>query len=283
MRLYVPSLGRTRPDEIARGPLPRLPASYHDRTHMVVPHGEGTAYLQALVRDGLAWVRVEETPEGMRGIGPTRHWIGEHAEAHGADKFVMFDDDIDFLIRKDETDWRLVAQTVEDTEWMLREMDWWLDQYASVGISSREGNNRCGVGGPRDDNMVLVSTRVMRLFGCRTRDWLAMEHGRVTVMEDFDLQLQLLRAGLGNCSLNYFANGQKMTNMPGGCSTYRSHEVQDASARRLQELHPAFVRLRQKENKTDREGLGTRTEVTISWKKAAEEGARRLREIQGHG
>ena len=65
-----------------------------------------------------------------------------------------------------------------------------------------------------------------------------------------------------------------MTNEDGGCSEYRTHEFHEHSARRLAELHPGLVTLRQKSNKTDREGFGTRTEVTIQWKRAWQEGQR---------
>jgi hypothetical protein len=221
---------------------------------------------------GMGWptFSVIETPPHVRGIGPTRHWIGLDALSRGEAKFVMMDDDIDFLVRRSPEDWRLTAQNQGDAWHMFEEIEHWLDRYASVGISSREGNNRAGVGGPRDENMVAVATRVMRMFGCRTLEWLQMEHGRVEVMEDFDLQLQLLRAGHGNCCLFYYANGQRMTSMAGGCSTYRTHDLHEASARRLQELHgERLVRLRDKVNKTDREGFGTRKEVTIYWKRAA--------------
>lgn len=270
MELYIPSHSRATEANVRMGPLLRLPRSWWPRTHYVVPHGQMEAYDAVLRGMGLPTFSVLETPEGMRGIGPTRHWIGQNAREREADKFVMMDDDIDFLVRRSPEHWQLQAQTPPQTEEMLGEIDHWLDHHASVGISSREGNNRCGIGGPRDPNMVAVATRVMRMFGCRTADWLEMEHGRVEVMEDFDLQLQLLRAGRGNCSLFYYANGQKMTNMPGGCSTYRTHEVQDTAARRLQQLHgEQLVRLRQKQNKTDAAGLGTRTEVTIYWKRAA--------------
>lgn len=270
MLLYIPSHARATSDNVRMGPLLRIPFDMRGRVAYVVPHGQGDDYRGVL--DGMEHegVRVLETPEGMRGIGPTRHWIGIHAQSEGADKFVMMDDDIDFLVRKAPDDWRLTAQRDEDARQMFAEIDHHLDNYASVGISSREGNNRPGIGGPRDTNMIAVATRVMRMFGCRTKEWLAMEHGRVEVMEDFDLQLQLLRAGLGNCCLFYYANGQKMTSMAGGCSTYRTHELHEASARRLQELHgERLVRLRDKVNKTDREGFGSRKEVTIYWKKAA--------------
>lgn len=270
MHLYVPSLGRTQPHEIERGPLVRIPEQFRGVTHLVVPYGEGFTYRTAMERHGLSWVWVLETPPGMQGIGPTRHWIGQHAHRNDALKFLMMDDDIDFLVRRSPADWQLVAQDRNSTLNMLWAIDHYLDRFASVGISSREGNNRVGIGGPHDENMISVSTRVMRMFGCRTADWLEMEHGRVEVMEDFDLQLQLLRAGRGNCCLYYWANGQKMTNSPGGCSTYRTHEVQDRAARELQRLHGSdIVKLREKRNKTDAEGLGTRTEVTIGWKRAA--------------
>lgn len=272
--LYIPSHARATPDNVRMGPALRLPDELRARAYYVVPHGQGYEYRDLLARmvatGGLGDnMNVVETPEGLRGIGPTRHWIGQHAQEQGHDKFVMMDDDIDFLVRKSPEDWRLTAQTEKDARYMFQAIERYLDRYASVGISSREGNNRAGVGGPDAPNMVSVATRVMRMFGCRTADWLEMEHGRVEVMEDFDLQLQLLRAGRGNCCLFYYANGQKMTSMAGGCSTYRTHALHEASAARLAELHPGLVRLRDKVNKTDREGFGTRKEVTISWKKAA--------------
>jgi hypothetical protein len=271
MLLYIPSHARATPENVRMGPALRIPVELHRKTRYVVPHGQKAEYDRVLdeTLGQLREIEVIETPEGLRGIGPTRHWIGQDAQRRLADKFVMMDDDIDFLVRKSPEDWRLTGQTEEDSRQMFAEIEHFLDIYASVGISSREGNNRAGIGRARDSNMVAVATRVMRMFGCRTKDWLEMEHNRVDVMEDFDLQLQLLRAGRGNCCLFYYANGQKMTSMAGGCSTYRSHEVQDRSARKLAELHPGFVKLRQKENKTDREGFGTRTEVTIYWKKAA--------------
>lgn len=272
MLLYIPSHARATPENVRMGPALRIPGALHAKTRYVVPYGQKEDYDAVLDQTlgKLREIEVIETPEHIRGIGPTRYWIGLDAKTRLADKFVMMDDDIDFLVRKSPEDWRLTGQTEDDSRQMFADMEYWLDRYASVGISSREGNNRSGIGGPRDDNMVSVATRVMRMFGCRTKDWLEMEHGRVEVMEDFDLQLQLLRAGRGNCCLFYYANGQKMTSMAGGCSTYRSHEVHEASARKLQELHgERLVRLRDKVNKTDREGFGSRKEVTIYWKKAA--------------
>lgn len=274
MHLYVPSHARATAANIRQGPLLRIPREYRERTWLVVPYGQEETYRDVLMDMEVTWVNLVETPEHIVGIGPTRHWIGKHAEGNGVAKFCMMDDDIDFLVRQSPESWRLRAQTEDDTAAMFADMAVLLNEVASVGISSREGNNRPGEGGVWDANMIARSTRVMRMFGCRTREWLEMEHGRCEVMEDFDLQLQLLRAGHGNACFFYYANGQKMTSAPGGCSTYRTHELHEASAHRLAELHPGLVRLRDKANKTDAGGFGTRKEVTISWKKAAEQGER---------
>lgn len=152
---------------------------------------------------------------------------------------------------------------------MLRTIEGLLDEYAHVGVSAREGNNRAGEG---DAPLLQENTRTYRVLAYQTDMFLSVEHGRVRVMEDFDVNLQLLRQGHKNACLFYWAQGQKMTNAPGGCSTWRTHEVHEESARRLAELHPGLVSLREKHNKTDADGFGTRTEVTIQWKRAYNHG-----------
>jgi hypothetical protein len=156
---------------------------------------------------------------------------------------------------------------------MLLWMQSALNEHAHVSVSAREGNNRAGVG---EAPLVSLNTRTLRVLAYRTEEFLRAEHGRVPVMEDFDVNLQLLRAGHSNACASFWAQGQRMTNEAGGCSTYRTHELHEGAARRLAELHPGLVRLRQKQNKTDREGFGTRTEVTISWKAAYADGRRVL-------
>jgi hypothetical protein len=97
-----------------------------------------------------------------------------------------------------------------------------------------------------------------------------MEHGRVEIMEDFDLNLQMLRAGYSSAVLYKYANGQGETNAPGGCSTFRTLELHNRNVAKLAELHPGFVKL--KTNRKTKSGgeLSNRHEATIYWKKAYE-------------
>ena len=89
-------------------------------------------------------------------------------------------------------------------------------------------------------------------------------------MEDFDTTLQLLRKGHRNAVIHYYAQGHTDSQAPGGCSIYRTAETHDTVCRQLQQLHPEFVSLRTKTNRSDQNGFGTRTEVTIQWKRAYE-------------
>lgn len=271
MGIYVPSCDRysTLESGVLRTASPELRGSII----YVVPEGQGEKYREALRSlqkkyAGVDYSGVVECPE--KGIAKTRLWIGHHARNLCIDKFLMLDDDIQFFQRKstDPNVANLLPILPAQVNVMVSTVEAALDKYAHVGISAREGNNHL-------NGSVLIeatfraaqeNTRTLRALAYRTADFLSCEHGRVEVMEDFDVNLQLLEKGLPNLNLATWAQDQKMTNAPGGCSSYRSQEVQTRSAERLAELHPGSVKLRQKENKTGGE-FGSRTEVTIYWQK----------------
>lgn len=261
MKIYIPSSNRAD-DRLMKGPL------RHDRSaEMVVPVDQAARYRRALSARGMEEVAVLECP--AVGIASTRHWIGQLAERRGENRFCMMDDDLSFNVRRSAEMWGLqVADRAEYGKmvaWIQDSLDW--PGVAHSSVSVRQGNDRAGAGGPK--TLWVKNTRTLRVLAYRTEHFLRAEHGRVAVMEDFDVNLQLLRAGHDNVVTHWWAQDQRMTGEKGGCSDYRTHEVHEVSARRLAELHPGLVRLRQKENKTGGE-FGHRTEVTISWKKAAE-------------
>jgi hypothetical protein len=103
-----------------------------------------------------------------------------------------------------------------------------------------------------------------------------IELGRVPVMEDFDLTLQLLRAGFPNRVSYEFCWNQRGSGSEGGCSTYRTGEMQAAAARRLAELHPDFVKVVTKSSKSNwKQGdMQERVDVIVQWRKAFEAGRR---------
>jgi hypothetical protein len=185
----------------------------------------------------------------------------------------LLDDDLQFYRRKSVDDWHLAQEPRMDiADEMLKHLERTLeDGYVHCGVSPREGNNRI-------EKLALTATRMMRVlcydFGEMRK--LGVKFDRLPVMSDFDMTLQLLRLGRPNHVSFYFAQGQYGgSNTKGGCSAYRTPEMLASAATALASLHPGFVRLVEKESKnwehkTSGAFGGTRTDVTISWKKAYE-------------
>jgi hypothetical protein len=176
----------------------------------------------------------------------------------------MFDDDLHFYVRKAKDDWHLRYCEQSDVENMLMDvMDELSEECPVVGISAREGNNNVR------DTLWTQNTRIMRAtaFHVPTVVKTAQYRSEVNGIEDFDLLLQMLRAGYDNKCSYFYAQGHKSANEPGGCSNWRTNETHAVAAQRLAELHPGFVKLRVQNNKTGGE-FGKRVECTIYWKKA---------------
>lgn len=267
--IYIPSCNRWA--ELPSGTIRDLPFDWP--ITYVVPTEQVPNYLNVLEPLRQKYSNLKLFGTGVKGIAATRKRIGEKAASLNEPFFMMLDDDLRFYVRKSPEVWNL--RYVENYE-SADALDWCLqllkeENVAAVGISSRQGNNR--IEEPVTENM-----RLIRSLGFRTELFNKCVHGRVEVMEDFDVLLQLLRMGFKNKSLNYWAQGQKETQAAGGCSTYRTHELHENSARRLAELHPDFVRLRQKNNKTGGE-FGKRLEVTISWKKAYDSSQKEIKNV----
>jgi hypothetical protein len=181
---------------------------------------------------------------------------------------MMWDDDSHLLVRKGSEDWRLQYASHDDVDEMLAMVEGTFDAYPDVGhigLSSREGNNRLGIGAPHE--LVAWNTRIMRVYAWDTELFLQLEHGRVQVQEDFDTALQGLSLGRQNVLLGYWASGQVGTSEPGGCSDYRTLELHNSAVLRMAELWPGIVKVREKQNKSGRE-LSSRLESTIMWKRA---------------
>ena len=138
-----------------------------------------------------------------------------------------------------------------------------LADHAHVGVLSREGGNRIM-------EEVVYNTRMSRIL-CYHRPTL-IEQGirfdRLIAMEDFDVTLQLLIKGYPNAVLcNWVHNQTGGSNSPGGCSVYRTLEVQAECARKFHDLFPKYVTVVQKDTK-GAWGGGTRTDVRMQWKRA---------------
>lgn len=247
LQVFVPS--RSRPErsltlEALEGKWPYVA--------LVVPAAQATQYKALAARHG---AKLLACP--VDGIARTRQWIGQQAKG----RFIMLDDDLRFYARNSFEDVALHMFNRRNMADMLTFVSRLLDYYAHVAISARGGNNQLK-GFP-----YVTNKRPLRALAYRKKEFLSVQHGRVQIMEDFDVTLQLIAKGYENAVIVQYAQDQPVTQAPGGCSDYRTHALHEINVRRMAKLHPGIVKLRDKQNKTGGE-FGSRLEATIYWEKA---------------
>jgi hypothetical protein len=252
--IYVPSAGRA--GKIAT--LLAIPRKLLKDTWLCVPKDQLSDYAVELPL-GLSLL---EHPNSVKGIASKRDWMVGHAIRQGYKYIVMIDDDVVFAKRRKDDLTKFEAMHGEDYENMFRRLFAELKTSGHVGMLSREGGNRV-------TSKMVHNTRMTRVLGYELK---ILQNTRekfsdMPLMEDFHMTLALLRKGIGNTVLCDYVHNQGSSNAPGGCSTYRTPELQSQAAHKLAELHSGFVKVMQKETKTAWGG-GARTDVVVSWKKA---------------
>lgn len=268
LEVFIPS--RSRWDRARGHPTLEALKGKWDKVALVVPAKQAARYKPLAAHYG---VRLLACP--YDGIAHTRRFIGEKAR----DRFIMLDDDLRFYRRKSVDDWHLYAFNKGDMVGMLVLVARLLDLYAHVCVGPRQFNRKYSTAVPPSGATVephkypwYVIGRPLRALAYRKREFLKCEHGRVTIMEDFDVTLQLLRMGYQNVIITQYAQDQYVTGEPGGCSDYRDHKVHADNVHKLAKLHAGFVKLVEKQNKAVKlqaaRDFGKRVEAMIFWDKA---------------
>jgi hypothetical protein len=256
MNIFIPSLGRA--DQAShtweRLQIARVPAQ------IVIGPEDFPAYRD---RFGAAALRV--LPRRVKGIGKVR----QHLIDNTSGPVLMLDDDLAFFVRRGDDPTKLRIADQKETRQAVKLMEKTLGTYAHAAFAVREGANRC-------TDKVIFNVRCLRALGYNA-DVLkreAVRFDRLPVMEDFDVALQLLRKGYESVTINTFLQDQSASNAAGGCSTYRSMEVQAQGAEGLARLHPEFVTVVEKAAKGGG-AWATRKDVRVAWKKALDAGGKR--------
>jgi len=254
MKILIPS--RSRPRTMST-PF-QIPAKYLRDTTVYVAVEQKSAYQEA---NPALQIKSVSTMNDL--LGKKLELMARDAD----DELIMLcDDDFVFFRRSDPFEPQLRKMEEDDWDDLIEQIEGLFagnSNLYGVGVSMRQGNNRLEPEGNANTrlNGCIIYRRSLFLDE-------RIEHDRLNPMNDFDVNLQLLRLGYDNHLISEFCYNQGGTNAPGGSSDYRTLETQAASAHRLAELHPGFVNIRQKVNKTGDPSLRERTEVTVFWKKA---------------
>lgn len=200
----------------------------------------------------------------FEGIGPTRQWILENSSTRGV---VMLDDDMYFSYRPvPDIGGAGSLARISDMNLMF---DWISDQldagFIHGGVSARQGNQ----------NIERASTDCIRVNNAHFFDreiflGESLKFDTLPVMEDFYITLSLLLRGYPNRVAYHYCWSQRGSGFQGGCSLYRTAEVQAEAAMLLYELFPDYIRVVEKESLSQQGVMASRKDVNISWLKAWE-------------
>lgn len=250
MMIYIPTRGRPN-DQIT---LNSLTPELKKRTRLLINHDEIGLYKDYDV--GSIYL-----PDYIKDIGGVRQW----AVSNSKYKYVfLLDDDMGFFKRLSDSK-RLKRCTGNQLNEMFEEfLDWLiLDSIPVVGMSMRQGNNHV-------DLPYVNATRQMGFHGIDTEEFknLKLRFDKQAVMEDFYMVLSLLTKGISNRVMYKYCWDQAGSNTKGGCSSYRTGDIQKNCAENLVRAFPDFVTVVEKSVKHGWQGLKTRHDVRIQWKKA---------------
>lgn len=275
--IVIPSMGRSkRQQTLACFERTEITESYS--VVLAVPKNELSRYRKPSYKGKpiksktMNKVNVVGIPEDYAGISRTREYIlTTLAKQNKARSVFMVDDDLSFCHRPvlDKPDMPYINSSAYDMHCMIETLTLWIEQgSAHVGLISRQANRKTGIEYQEPGRMMNAYAYDAKIIQkLMTQGKVAL--GRVPVMEDFDLTLQLIRLGYPSRVSCQYAWTQT-SNMDGGCSSYRTAEVQAAAARKLAELHAPFVQIVEREAKTWQNDLTSRVDVRVAWKKAYE-------------
>lgn len=207
-----------------------------------------------------------------KGICKTRQWIIENSKKKYA---LMLDDDMNFHIRNKELKLRR-CKPKEFTN-MVRLLEGWLEEgIIHVGVSQRFGNNRV-----EEDYTEITRMNNAYAYNCKKMielkekhnvsfDYLENKYNKQLVMEDFLVTLSLLQLGFKNRVTYKYAWNQDQSGAGGGCSLYRTSQMQKESAIALAKKFPKYVSVVKKESSKPWKGFNSkvRTDVVVRWLKA---------------
>lgn len=281
LHIYIPTRGRVNNQLTLRN----MPAVWRGRATIVCPINE-------IVHHKRNWpgVKILKQPDPDMSIAQKRKWIFEYAHKNGHEKIMMMDDDLSFCPRhnyfpqfagfqKDShsKDWREFRKERPDASGLYKSSDpedkkidlafrkvtAALDRYRHGGLGPRLMNQEFGCEFSLNKRcMYAIAFHVPTVIKhCKL--------GRIEHREDFDLTLQLMKAGFENFRYEMCVVEQyEGYNAEGGASEERSMKASNADAYKLARLHPGLVKVKMKDYLVS----VPRVEVVIRWQNAAELG-----------
>jgi hypothetical protein len=252
MAIIIPTAGRTNQQLT----LQSLPPELRKRTTLVCPKREASG-LYALYKD----VQIVVEPYSNMRIAQKREWIVRTWLEAGYEKILMLDDDLRFATRKSPDDWHLRDICGKELIPEFQRIEDKLGpEFPHVGFGPRRNNNNESGDWKIPGKMVCALGYYLPMVTkCR---WDLVE-----LREDNCVTLQLLLKGHANAVWTGTVVDHNGYDAPGGCSMYRTLEMNNAEAEKLVALFPDYASLRKIYKASVQ-----RKDVRFQWQKALKDG-----------
>ena len=257
MNLYIMTRGRIGQQRTYES----IPENWRKRTWLVTPSGEDHGDIPTI------WV-----PHYVTNYSTKMEWIINDGMRDGYDKCVILDDDLVFSRRVMREDGKPGLQTLKtpseinfwlDEMWQMMEI--LLDNTALVGIHPRQMGHQAPLPFKTNGKVICVQGVNRKLTGH------IPDLSRFPILSDVVLNATLLSRGQGNKLITEFCLDWGSCQAPGGCSIYRTPEMQAEACRWLEERFGPYIKAVEKEAKNGWLG-GKRVDFTGQWKRLYEAG-----------
>lgn len=257
MNLYIMTRGRVGKQYT----LGRLPEKWKNRTWLVCLEGEDHDWHKIIV------------PNYVTNYSQKFQWIldGMPVFSNQQTKFVDFfhdtnekavilDDDLVFSRREGES-----LKTIYDPELvdqLFEQMEALLDTYPLVGVHPRQM-------GQNARPPYVENGRIICMQGINRREIGHVKVDQFPILADVVLNCTLLSRGQPNALITTFFQDHGPCQAPGGCSIYRTAEMQRAAVGYLADRFPGYVKVVERKTKTDwlQNEEGVRYDYTCQWKR----------------
>ena len=274
MNLYIMTRGRIG----AQRTYDSIPWSWRDKCWLVVPKDEHELHHTLGGDDDFGkQIPTIAVPAHVDNYSKKMKWIIEDGMEDGEECCCIIDDDLVFSRQWIKPDGKIGLKTIEgaDTEVILTlfaYMELLLEDTALVGVHPRQMGHLQKP--PYNDNgkVICVQGINRRLVG----DIPYLD--KFPILSDVVLNATLLARGQGNKIITTFFQDWGSCNAPGGCSLYRTPEMQAEACYWLEERFGPYIKAVEKEAKSGWLG-GKRVDFRGQWKALYKAGAAGLLDI----
>jgi hypothetical protein len=269
MNLYIMTRGRIGEQRTYDS----IPYSWRDKTYLVVPEEEvGLHYTLNGDDDFGKAIPTIAVPAYVDNYSKKMKYIIEDGMRDGEECCCILDDDLVFSrqVLKDEGK-RIGLETLQgaDTERLLTLfgfMEILLEDTALVGVHPRQMGHIQKPPFNENGKVICIQGINRRLVGH------IPDLDRFPILSDVVLNATLLARGQGNKIITTFFQDWGSCNAPGGCSLYRTPEMQAEACYWLEERFGPYIKAVEKESKDGWLG-GKRVDFRGQWKGLYKAGA----------